>query len=85
MVADLGVNHADIAHVLARLTEDEPDLNADELPDDAAEFLRQLLDPHGERTAPIGLYWPDADPDTPPAYGLGGPDSTAPDHDQPQR
>jgi hypothetical protein len=54
---------------------DEP---APELSGDLAGFLRDVLDPHGERTAPPGLYWPGADPEPPRRYGLGGPDPTAP-------
>jgi hypothetical protein len=43
---------ADVALLLARLTEDEPDLASGALSDvtlsdDIASFIRQLLDPHG--------------------------------------
>lgn len=72
LAADLGVTEGDITVMLGLLDDDAP-----ELPDDVAALVRQLLDPHGERTAPPGLYWPDADPQPPRAFGLGGPDPTA--------
>ena len=86
---DLGVDEADVALLLARLSEDDPDLtggtlSVDTVSDDTASFIRQLLDPHGERTAPAGLYWPDAEPKPRQAYGLGGPNPTAPDGGNPQ-
>ena len=56
---DLGVDEADVALLLARLAEDDPDLASGTVSDDTASFIRQLLDPHGERTAPAGLYWPE--------------------------
>jgi hypothetical protein len=43
----------------------------------AARSTRTVLNPHGERTAPPGLYWPGADEQSRPAYGLGGPDPTS--------
>jgi hypothetical protein len=70
--ADLGVDEGDVDVLLELLDEHAP-----QLPDDLAGFLRDVLDPHGERTAPPGLYWPGADPE-PRRYGLGGPDPTAP-------
>jgi hypothetical protein len=73
LAADLGVDEGDITLLLARLTDNEPDLAGHHVPDDAASFIRRLLDPHGERTAPTGLYWPSADQQPPRAYGLGGP------------
>ena len=59
------------------------DERAPELSDDLASFLRSVLDPHGERTAPAGLYWPGADDGLRRVYGLGGPDPTAPCQRQP--
>ena len=44
------------------------------MPDELAAFVRQMLDPHGERTAPAGLYWPGADDEPRQSVGLGGPD-----------
>jgi hypothetical protein len=41
--------------------------------DELAAFLRPSFDPHGERAAPAGLYWPDAD-EPRQVFGLGGPD-----------
>jgi hypothetical protein len=80
---DLGVDEADVALLLARLTEDDPDLAGGTLSNDTASFIRQLLDPHGERTAPAGLYWPDAEPRPRQTYGLGGPDPTGRDGGNP--
>jgi hypothetical protein len=57
LATDLGVDEGDVDVLLKLLGEDEP-----ELPDVLAGFLRHLFDPHGERTAPAGLYWPGADP-----------------------
>lgn len=73
LAADLGVDEGDVGVLLEQLGERAP-----ELPDDLASFLRECLDPHGERTAPAGLYWPGADNEPRPLYGLGGPDPTAP-------
>jgi hypothetical protein len=53
--ADLGVEEGDIDVLLELLDERSPELS-----DELAAFLRRVLDPHGERTAPPGLYWPDA-------------------------
>jgi hypothetical protein len=72
--ADLGVDEGDVGVLLKQLGERTPDL-----PDELTAFLRRLLNPHGERTAPSGLYWPGADPEPPRVYGLGGPDPTASD------
>jgi hypothetical protein len=47
-----------------------------ELPDELAAFLRDVLDPHGERSAPLGLYWPGTEDEPRRRYGLGGPDPT---------
>jgi hypothetical protein len=72
LAADLGVDEGDVDVLLELLDEQPPDL-----PDDLAGFLRDVLDPHGERTAPAGLYWPAADDAPRRLYGLGGPDPTA--------
>jgi hypothetical protein len=58
LAADLGVDESDTAQLFDRLAEDDPDLNSDAVPDDAASFSRQLLYPHGERTAPAGCTGP---------------------------
>ena len=74
LAADLGVDPGDVDVLLELLDERVPELS-----DDLAGFLRSVLDPHGERTAPAGLYWPGADEEEPRrVYGLGGPDPTAP-------
>ena len=73
LAADLGVDKGDVDVLLELL--DERTL---ELPDELAGFVRQVLDPHGERTAPPGLYWPGRDDEPRRRYGLGGPDPTAP-------
>ncbi len=72
LAADLGVDEGDVRVLLRQLGEHAP-----EMPDDLAAFLRRLLDPHGERTAPVGLYWPGADDEPRQRFGLGGPDPTA--------
>jgi len=74
LAADLGVDEGDIRVLLRQLGEQTPDM-----PDELAEFLRLMFDPHGERTAPAGLYWSGADDEPHRAYGLGGPDPTAPE------
>ena len=74
LAADLGIDEGDVGVLLEQLDERDPQ----RLPDELAAFLRRMLDPNGERTAPAGLYWPDADREPPTAYGLGGPDPTAP-------
>ena len=51
----------------------------DDMPDDLAAFLRQLLDPHGERTAPPNLFWSGAEDEPRRTYGLGGPNPTVRD------
>jgi hypothetical protein len=72
LAADLGVGEGDIGVLLDLLDERSPELS-----DELAAFLRQVFDPHGERTAPPGLYWPGADPRPRRTFGLGGPDPTA--------
>ena len=72
LAADLGVDEGDIDVLLELLDERTPELS-----DELAAFLRQVLDPHGERTAPSGLYWPDAGSRPRRTFGLGGPDPTA--------
>jgi hypothetical protein len=73
LAADFGVAEGDVRVLLRQLGEQTPDM-----PDELAAFLRQLLDPHGERTAPPGLYWPGSDDEPRRRFGLGGPDPTAP-------
>jgi hypothetical protein len=70
--AALGVDAGDVEVLLAQLGEP-----AARLSNDLASFLRSVLDPHGERTAPVGFYWPGADRRPWRAFGLGGPDPTA--------
>jgi hypothetical protein len=70
--ADLGVEKGDVDVLLELLDE-----SARELPDELAGFLREVLDPQGERTAPDGLYWPGSDDEPRRVFGLGGPDPTA--------
>ena len=72
LAADLGIDEGDVDVLLALLEERTPELS-----DKLAGFLRQVLDPHGERTAPPGFYWPGADPQPRRTFGLGGPDPTA--------
>ncbi len=72
LAADLGVEEDDVLVLLRQLGELTP-----EPPDDLLEFLRLLLDPHGERTAPANLFWPRAEDQPRRVYGLGGPDPTA--------
>jgi hypothetical protein len=72
LAADLGVDEGDIAVLLYQLDE-----RAAELSDDLATFLRDVLDPHGERTAPPVFYWPGSDVRPRRTYGLGGPDPMA--------
>ena len=72
LATDLGVDEGDVRVLLRQLGEQTP-----EMPDELATFLRQLLDQHGERTAPVSLYWPGAGDEPRQAYGLGGPDPTA--------
>jgi hypothetical protein len=73
LAADFGVAEGDVRVLLRQLGEQTPDM-----PDELAAFLRQLLDPHGERTAPPRLYWPGSDDEPRRRCGLGGPDPTAP-------
>jgi hypothetical protein len=47
LAADLGVLEGDVDVLLDQLDERAP-----ELPDDLAGFVRMMLDPNGERTAP---------------------------------
>jgi hypothetical protein len=72
LAADLGVDEGDVRVLLRQLGEQTPDL-----PGELAAFLRRLLDPHGERTAPANLFWPRAEDEPRRIYGLGGPDPTA--------
>lgn len=70
---ELGVDEGDVRVLLRQLGEHTP-----EMPDDLAEWTRRTFDPHGERTAPAGLYGPGADDGPRQVFGLGGPDPTAP-------
>jgi hypothetical protein len=72
LASDLGVDEADVVVLLRQLGESTPDV-----PNELASFVRRLLDPHGERTAPPNLFWPGADDGPRRMYGLGGPDPTA--------
>jgi hypothetical protein len=82
LAADLGVAEGDIAVLLEQLGEGVG-APADDLADDLAGFLRDVLDPHGERSI-TGLYCPGTEPGR-RRYGLGGPDPTAaPDDDLPR-
>jgi hypothetical protein len=71
LAAELGVYEGDVRVLLGQLGGQTRDM-----PDELAGFLRRLLDPHGERTAPAKLYWPAAE-DPRRQFGLGGPDPTA--------
>jgi hypothetical protein len=73
LATNLGVNEGDVDVILEQLGERRP-----ELPDELAGFLRQLLDPQGERTTPPELYWPGSDQRPPRSFGLGGDDPTTP-------
>lgn len=74
LAAELAVDEGDVRVLLRQLGEQTP-----KLPDDLMDFLRRLLDPHGERTAPANLFWPSAEDEPRQIYGLGGPDPTAPE------
>ena len=41
------------------------DLHDDEIPPEIAAEVRDVLNPHGERTAPAALYWPEHDKEEP--------------------
>jgi hypothetical protein len=51
LAADLGVDPGNVDVLLEQLDE-----RASELSDELASFLRDVFDPHGERTAPAGLW-----------------------------
>ena len=70
---ELSLDEGDVRVLLRQLGENPPDM-----PDDLVAFLRLIFDPAGERTAPAGFYWPGANDEPRPLYGLGGPDPTAP-------
>lgn len=74
LAADLAVDEGDVVVLLKQLGE-----HALDMPEELAAFVAQLLDPHGERTAPAGLYWPGEDDEPRRTFGLGGPDPTAPE------
>jgi hypothetical protein len=79
LAADLAADPGDVDVLLKQLDERVPELS-----DDLAGLLRRVLDPHGERTAPAGLYWTGADEEPRRRFGLGGPDPTAPENDGPE-
>jgi len=67
LAVDLGVDEGDVRVLLRQLGEQTPDM-----PDELAAFLRELLDPRGERTASAGLYWPGADEEPRRRFGSAG-------------
>jgi hypothetical protein len=71
LAADLGVDEGDVRVLLRQLGERTHE-NA------LAAFLRQMLDPHGERTQPPRFYWPGSDDQASRRFGLGGDDPTRP-------
>jgi hypothetical protein len=73
LASDLGLDEGDFRVSLRQLGEQTPDM-----PDELAAFLRRMFDPNGERTSPPNFYWPGAEDEPRPVYGLGGPDPTAP-------
>jgi hypothetical protein len=75
LAAELGMDEGDVVVLLDQLGEP---IRA--LPDELAGFLREMLDPHGERSTPsLDVQRPRR---RRRAYGLGGPDPTAaPDDD----
>jgi hypothetical protein len=73
LASDLGVAEGDVVTLQWQLGEQIP-----EPPNELAAFVRQMLDPSGDRTAPAGLYWPGRDDEPRRAYGLDGLDPTAP-------
>jgi len=74
LAADLSVDAGDVMVLLEQLGEQTLDM-----PEELAAFVAQLLDPHDERTAPAGLYWPAEDDEPRRTFGLGGPDPSAPE------
>ena len=66
LAADLGVHKGDVDVLLELLDEHSPELS-----NQLAAFLRRVFDPHGERTAPRGLYRPGAGPRPHRTFGLG--------------
>jgi hypothetical protein len=73
LAADLGVDEGDVAVLLTQFGQRPPDVS-----DEAAAFLRRLLDPHEGRTLPPSLFWPNVEDEPRRMYGLGGPDTTRP-------
>jgi hypothetical protein len=72
LAAALGVPEGDVDVLLGELGE-----HAAQLSNELASFLRSVLEPQGERTAPAGLYWPGAESAPRRTFGLGGPNPTA--------
>jgi hypothetical protein len=72
LAAELGVDEGDVRVLLRQLRESAP-----EMPDELVAWIRQTFDPHGEPTAPAGLYWPGADDEPRRRFGLGGDDPPA--------
>lgn len=66
LALDLAVHPGDVVVIVESLV----DLHDDDIPDVIAAEVKSVLDPHGERTAPAGFYWPGhpaeiPDPDEP--------------------
>lgn len=72
LARDLGVSPGDVRTVLAWLGVAGTQLT----PEQCGE-VRQILDPHGERTAPALIYWP-GDHHRPPRNDSVGLGSTSP-------
>ena len=68
LAADLGVDEGDVLSCCAGSASRPRTCPT------SSRLLAPMLDPHGERTAPAGLYWPGADDEPQRVYGLGGPD-----------
>lgn len=88
LAADLGMDPRDVELTLAMLAQAELDEPAEPwssaaVPDEVASFVRGMHDPHGERTAPAGFYWPGQTPLPPRDVGPLGPDPTAAEGDYP--
>ena len=62
LAAHLSMSEEDLRVILAAWTEVVPD----DLDSEMIDAVAGQLDPHGERTAPAGLYWPGADDDDEP-------------------
>ena len=72
LARDLGVSPGDVRTVLAWMGVASIELTPEE-----CGAVREILDPHGERTAPAGLYWGTAaHPPPPGGMGLQGSSAT---------